>query len=132
MAAVLVVLVAAGFTPTFFARGRFDVLGPLPPAVLVHGIVGTAWVMLFAAQTALVATRRLALHRRLAWVAAGAALAFVVSGVVVIGDLERGHGTEPLSWRAAHLFTNGAPLTAFALLVGGGVWQRKTPCGTSV
>jgi hypothetical protein len=43
----------------------------------------------------------------------------------VIADLERSHG-EPLTWRAPHLFTNGAPLTSFALLVAAGIWQRAT------
>jgi hypothetical protein len=49
---------------------------------------------------------------------------FVVSGALVTAALERSHGTEPLTWRAPHVFTNGAPLTLFALLVAGGVWQR--------
>jgi hypothetical protein len=123
VALLLVVLVAAGFTPTFFARD-VAAMGPLPSPALVHGIVGTTWVVLFATQAALVATRRVAWHRRVGLAAAAVGVVFVASGAVVIAALERSHGAEPLSWRAPHLFTNGAPLTLFALLVAAGVWQR--------
>ncbi len=125
MALVLVVLVAAGFAPTFFARD-VSAAGPLPPPVLVHGIAGTAWVLLFATQTGLVATHRVSLHRRVGLVVAAVTIAFVASGAVVVADLERSHGMEPFSWRAPHVFTNAAPLTLFALLVSGGVWQRAS------
>jgi hypothetical protein len=123
MALLLAVLVAAGFAPTFFARGLSGAAS-LPSSVFVHGVCGTAWVLLFVAQTTLVATRRIAWHRRLGWVAAAAAVAFVASGAVVTAALERSHGAEPWTWRAPHLFTNSAPLCAFALLVLAGVWQR--------
>ena len=124
-ALVLLALAAAGFTPTFFARDA-SALGPLPSAVLAHGIAGSAWLLLFAAQIALVATQRVAWHRLLGLIAAAVAVVFVASGVVVIANLERSHGAEPLAWRAPHLFTNVAPLTSFALLVAGGIWQRAT------
>ena len=107
---VLLALVAAGFAPTFFARD-VATLGPLSSAVLLHGIAGTAWLLLFTCQIGLVATRHVAWHRRLGLVAAAVAVVFVASGVLVIADLERSHG-EPLTWRAPHLFTNGAPLTS--------------------
>jgi hypothetical protein len=124
MAFALIVLIAAGFAPTFFARGWNAGAPPLALPVLAHGISGTAWVLLFAVQTTLIAAGRSAWHRRLGWATAAITLAFVVTGAVVIGDLERSHGAEPTSWRAAHVFTNGAPLTMFGLLVCGGVWQR--------
>jgi hypothetical protein len=124
-ALVLLALVAAGFAPTFFARD-VSALGPLPSAALAHGVAGTAWLLLFAAQVALVATRRVAWHRRLGLAAAAVAAMFVASGVVVIANLERSHGAEPLTWRAPHLFTNGAPLASFALLVAAGIWHRAT------
>jgi MFS family permease len=117
MALLLVALSAAGFAPTFFARD-VAALGPLPVPALVHGIFGTAFVGLLAAQTALIATRRVALHRSLGVAGAAIGVAFVVSGAAVIAALERRHGTEPLSWRAPHLFTNVAPLTLIGRLFG--------------
>ncbi len=124
MAFVLAILAAAGFAPTFFARD-VAAAGPLPFPVLVHGIAGTAWLLLFSTQTVLVAARRVSWHRRVGVVTAAMALVFVASGAVVIEALERSHGVEPLSWRAPHIFTNGAPLTMFALLVAAGVLQRS-------
>ena len=124
MALVLLALLATGFSPTFYARD-VSALGPLPSPVLVHGLAGTAWVVLFATQVALVATRRVAWHRRVGWVAAVVTVVFVASGALVTAALERSHGTEPFAWRAPHVFTNGAPLTVFALLVAAAISQRS-------
>jgi hypothetical protein len=125
-ALVLLGLVAAGFAPTFYARD-VAIAGPLPYAVLMHGLAGTAWVLLFAAQTSLIATGRVAWHRRVGWTLGLVTLVLVVSGVLVTTALERSHGAEPLASRAPHLFTNGAPLTLFALLVAAGIAQRSRP-----
>ena len=124
IALALLVLVAAGFYPTFYARD-VSTAGPLPSAVLVHGLAGTTWVLLFAAQAALIAMRRVAWHRRAGWASGLATVVFVVSGVLVTAALERSHGTEPWVWRAPHLFTNGAPLALFVLLVAAGISQRS-------
>ena len=86
---MLLVLVTAGFAPTFFARSANGLLGPLPLPVLVHGVAGTAWVLLFAAQTALVAAARVAWHRRLGWLAAAAAIVLVASGAIVVTGSSR-------------------------------------------
>ena len=123
MALALAVLVAAGFTPTFFARSGDS--PPLALPVLAHGMLGTAWVSLFAAQTLLIAAGRASWHRALGWAVAGLTFAFVATGAFVIADLERSHGPESLSWRAAHVFTNAAPLTIVGLLVCCGVWLRN-------
>jgi hypothetical protein len=123
MALALVVLIVTGFAPTFFARSAAAPALALP--VLVHGVLGTAWVVLFATQTVLIAADRTNWHRRLGWAGAAVTAAFVATGAVVIADLERSHGAESLSWRAAHVFTNAAPLTIFALLVCAGVWRRN-------
>ena len=124
VALLLLVLVAAGFSPTFYARD-VSVAGPLPSAALMHGLAGTAWVLLFAAQAPLIATRRVVWHRRAGWALGLVTVVFVVTGVLVTTALERSHGTEPLAWRAPHLFTNGAPLTLFVLLVAAGISQRS-------
>ena len=125
MALVLVALAAAGFAPTFYARGSLSGLPPLPLAVALHGVAGTAWVVLFAIQSALIATRRVVWHRRLGVLGAGLAIAFVASGIAVIAGLERAHVGESRGTFAAHLFTNVGPLTAFALFVAAALWQRS-------
>jgi hypothetical protein len=125
MALALAMLIAAGFTPTFFARSRLEGAAPLALPVLLHGLCGTTWVALFGVQTGLVAARRLGWHRRIGWAVALVSAAFVASGVAVTTALEQSHAAEPAAWRAAHWFTNGAPTAAFALLVAAGLWQRR-------
>lgn len=86
MAIVMALTVFAGFAPSYYLRWLADgpattVSGaPITPLVHLHGAVFSAWVLLFLVQTALVAKRRLRLHRRLG--VAGAALAAVM---VVVG-----------------------------------------------
>jgi hypothetical protein len=89
MALVLVVLVAGGFAPSFFMRD-VSIAGPVASPVLVHGIAGTAWVLLFAAQIALVATHRAASHRRAGWAGAVVTVAFVASGAAQTAHGARG------------------------------------------
>jgi hypothetical protein len=68
MAVLLCVVVFIGFFRTFFGAGFVE--APLPSPILrVHGIVFTAWMMLFLAQAALVSARRVAWHRSLGIVA---------------------------------------------------------------
>ena len=55
-------------------------LGPITPLVALHGIVFSAWLLLFIAQTILAGTRNLALHRRIGMWSAVLAAALVVLG----------------------------------------------------
>jgi hypothetical protein len=52
-----VVLTFVGFSPTFYLRAFPD---PLPAYLIVHGIVNSAWVVLFLVQAVLISTH----HRR--------------------------------------------------------------------
>jgi hypothetical protein len=126
-ALAVALLIFAGFTPSFFARGMHGELPPLSPLVVAHGVLGTVWVGLFVVQACLAAAERFAWHRRLGCVALAAAVAFVVTGGFVVRALERGHSFDTAEVFAAHLFTNAAPLTAFAVLVVCGIWQRRAP-----
>ncbi len=64
MGILIAAVIVAGFAPTYFFR-PLTAKPPLPPLLHLHGIVFTAWVALFVAQTSLVARRRTAIHRRL-------------------------------------------------------------------
>lgn len=123
MAFTLLALAVAGFAPTFFRRPAE--LPPLALVVLAHGVLGTAWLALFALQTALAASRSLDWHRRVGALGAGLTLLFVATGAPLVWRFESMHGEEPLRVLAPHLFTNVAPLVAFAVLAGAGVWQRN-------
>jgi hypothetical protein len=88
MAIAMALAVLIGFGPTFYLRSFFGapvtVSGAtaLTPLAQLHGVVFTAWVLLFVVQTALVAQRRVSVHRRLG--VAGAILAAIM---VVVGTI---------------------------------------------
>lgn len=52
--------------------------GPFTPLVHLHGALFTGWVLLFIAQTALAASHRVAVHRRLGMVGALLAAAMIL------------------------------------------------------
>src|SRR5215204_5754048 len=79
MAGAILITVFAGFARTYFLRPYFDAR-PLLPILHLHGFVFTSWIVLFVMQTALVATKRTDLHRRL-----GIAGAVVAALVFILG-----------------------------------------------
>ena len=86
MAVLMALTVFAGFARTFYLRAYFDtptISGAtvLTPLMQVHGAVFTAWVVLFLVQTALVSSRRVAVHRRLGIAGIVLAAAMVVLGL---------------------------------------------------
>jgi len=86
MAILLAAMALVGFGPTFYFRWLFGApptisgTTTLSPLTQLHGALFTTWMVLFIVQTSLIATRRVALHRRLG--VAGAVLAGVM---VVVG-----------------------------------------------
>lgn len=88
IAIAMALLVFGGFARTYYGPllvggpGATLSGGPLTPVVNTHALLFTAWVLLFIAQTALVAARRVAVHRRL-----GVAGAILAAGMVVAGVL---------------------------------------------
>lgn len=82
--------------------------GPWTYVVHLHAALFTTWVTLFIVQTALVATRRVAVHRRLGIAGAILAAAMVVAGLLIaIATAARGGsapGTDPLEFLAIPLF----------------------------
>lgn len=114
MAIVLGATVVAGFGPTyyfrFFGQGPKATLtgGPFTTVVHVHGALFTSWVVLFIVQTALVAGRRVAVHRRLGIAGAVLAGAMVIAGCsIAIATAARGSapaGMDPLSFLVIPIF----------------------------
>lgn len=84
MAIVLLAIVLAGFSRSFFLRPLFPD-HPSPPETVFywHGAVFTAWFLLLVAQTTLIATGRVAVHRALGRVGGVLAAAMVVLGCFV-------------------------------------------------
>ena len=128
MALFLVALVFVAFAPSFYLRDivpSYPRPNPsLPPSVLLHGSLFTLWMLVFVAQTQLVANRRVDIHMKLG--KASMVLALIILPMMyLIGvwQVERANTppfTTPLDWTIL-------PLTAipvYAALVWTG-WSRR-------
>jgi hypothetical protein len=94
-----------GFAQTYYLKALFGT-PPLRLLLHIHGLVMTAWIVLFFIQISLVAAHRLDLHRRLG--VAGAVLAGLVVVIGTMVALSQGH---------LHLIANDEPIEPpFALL----------------
>ena len=131
MAVVLFLPVAVGFGPTFFLRpwsGARDRLGgPFPLHLIIHGSVLSAWFLLFVAQTWLVASHRVDLHRRLGVIGIGLAVAVVVaSSVTIVRMVPRATITgAPEIVIQAVAVADTASLVTFASFVAAAVYLRR-------
>ncbi len=129
MAIVMALTVLIGFGPTYYVKPFSDTPmstlsgGPMTLLVQTHGVLFTAWILLFIVQTALVAQHKVALHRRI-----GIAGAVLAASMVVVGTLTalkmaaRGAapgGIDPLSFSMiplSDMFFFGAFVAAALLM----------------
>ena len=125
LALVLALLVFIGFSRTYYLRFLAD-LPPLVTLVHLHGLVFTGWMLLFVAQTRLIAADRVDLHMKL-----GIAGVLLAAGVVVLGVLTAFHTAAVPRVRASGLtpaqFTivPFVSISLFAIFVGLGVALRR-------
>ncbi|HYG80444.1 MAG TPA: hypothetical protein VD861_08660 [Pyrinomonadaceae bacterium] len=125
MAVVFAATVFAGFARTYFLRPYFDA-SSLPWLLHLHGVVFTSWLVLLLAQTALVAGRRIDVHRRL-----GVAGGVVAALMIVIGTLTaiiRAKVVEVPPGSVSPLVFLTIPLgdmLVFGILVGAGFYFRR-------
>jgi hypothetical protein len=129
VASVFALIVFAGFARTYYLKGLFGAPS-LPLLVHVHGAVMTLWYALFAIQVSLVATHRVALHRKLG--VAGVVLAGVVAVLgttVSVGLAKRRLMAHPDSTEAPFLV--GLQLFSivmvFVVLVSAAMYLRRRP-----
>jgi hypothetical protein len=131
MAIAMGLTVFAGFSATYYLRllagGPTATLtgGPFTRLVHLHGALFTAWVLLFIVQTALVASHRVAVHRRLGVAGAGLAAAMVVVGTfIAIATAARGSappGVDPLAFLVIPIFD----MILFATFVSAALALRR-------
>jgi hypothetical protein len=115
-----------GFARTFYLSGIYHTHVP-NLLIAVHGTVFTAWIVLFAVQTGLVAGRRIALHRTLGLFGAVLAASMVVLGLAAATDsLARGFAPPgfPFGPRVFYATPVFAMIT-FATLIVAGLWMRS-------
>jgi hypothetical protein len=125
LAAVLIpLIVLAGFARTYYLKGFFA--APALPSFIVHvhGIVMTAWVVLFIVQVTLVAKRRTKTHQQLGILGAVIAALVVIVGVLTaLYAAARGAtpGPPPLSFLIIPL----GDMVVFAIFIGAALYYRK-------
>lgn len=126
MALLLCTVVFIGFFRTFFGVGFVE--APLPsPVLLVHGIVFTAWMLLFLMQAALVSAHRVAWHRTLGIAAFCLPPLMIVLGVIAAIDaLGRKVTIGPLD-PATSLALPLVNITAFAIVISAAWRERRRP-----
>jgi hypothetical protein len=127
----LALTVFAGFASTYYlplaGEGPKATLsgGPFTSLVHLHGALFTAWVGLFIIQTALVAQRRVRMHRRLGVLGGALAAAMIVVGVrTALASAARGAappGIEPLAFLIVPL----TDMVLFAGFVGAALILRR-------
>lgn len=114
----------AGFAPTYYLKA-FSGAPELTAIKHLHGIVMSAWLVLFFVQARLVATGRTPAHRQLGIL--GAIVAVAVVGVGLAASIASGRagfappGIPPLVFIAIPV----GDMVAFAGLVGAALWLRK-------
>lgn len=125
IALTCLVLVLAGFAKTFFLRPLFTDV-PLPSLAIVHGIVMSLWLALFALQAWFVSRGRIAPHRTVG--VAGmilTPLVLVFAVAMAIDAMRAGHTpvpqVTPQQFLAVPLFN----IVAFAGLAGVGLLLRN-------
>lgn len=126
---VLLLVVFLGFSRTYFLS-PFFAKEPLPLVVHLHGLVMTAWYLLFLVQVRLAASRRLRLHRTLGYASLAMALLIVVFGTLVSLKLasdrlqRQPDGSEGPFLLGIQFFSILLP---FVVLYGSGVLNRNRP-----
>jgi hypothetical protein len=123
-AALMPLIILAGFARTYYLKGFFG--NPPLPGLLVHihGLVMTSWVVLFIAQVSLVARRRTRTHMRLGVLGAILADLIVVVGVATaIAAAARGASPGPPALQ--FLVIPLGDMLVFAILIGTALYFRR-------
>jgi uncharacterized membrane protein YozB (DUF420 family) len=123
-AALIPVIVLAGFARSYYLKGFFGTAALPSLLVQLHGIVMTSWVVLFVTQVSLVGTGRTRTHQRLGVLGAVlAALVFVVGVLTGIAGAARGASPGPPALQ--FLVVPLVDMLAFAVLVGTALYLRR-------
>ncbi|RST30903.1 hypothetical protein HMF7854_08660 [Sphingomonas ginkgonis] len=129
MALFMLVMVFIGFAPSFYLRGYVFSPRPnptLPPAVMLHGVLFSLWMLAFVAQTQLVAAGRRDIHMKLGVTSFILALAMLplmyLVGVWQVARANQPPFTTALDWTIVPL----ALIPPYAILLfEGWTWRRQ-------
>jgi hypothetical protein len=121
------IVVLIGFARTYYLKIVFDPT-PLPSLIVhLHGLLMSAWVLMFMIQVRLIAAHEVRIHQRLGWGVVGLAALIIVVGFATAvraakyGSRSTPPGIAPQAFLIVPLFD----LLMFALLLGGAIYYRK-------
>lgn len=124
MALVVALAVFIGFAPTYYLKAAFGAPA-LKPLLHIHGALFTSWIVLLLVQTALVAARRVDIHRRLGVVGGVLAGSMIVVGLTAaIDGLRRGLTIAGGPPAPVFFVVPFFDMVAFAGLVGAALYFR--------
>jgi len=124
MAVVMSVATFVGFAPSYYLAPMFSAK-PLSALLHIHGVIFTAWIVLYVAQTVLISAGRADIHRIVGYAAvvlAGVMVPLGIATAIITKRVAFAHHFPPQG--PPLIFPLGAILT-FAALVGAGVALRK-------
>ncbi len=118
----LALVVFLGFAETFYLRGENK--GPIADLFLVHGLIYTAWFLLFPLQAVLMGAGRVRLHRVLGWSAVALSAGMVITGFQAGFDA-LARGVEiPGAGAEAFFFLSFSDALGFAVLFAAALAAR--------
>jgi hypothetical protein len=122
-------IVVLGFGRTYYLKGLFGT-PPLPSSLVhLHGLVMTAWVVLFVVQVRLVSSKRIHLHQRLGYTGIALGALIIATGfptalrAAKYGSASTPPDIPPLAFMLVPLFD----LLIFVLLFGAAIIYRRRP-----
>ena len=125
LAAIFIpLIVLAGFARTYYLKPFFHTPGLPGRIVHLHGIIMTAWVVLFIVQVSLVAKRRTRVHQRLG-IAGGVLAALVVLVGTLTALYAAARGASPGPPALQFLIIPLGDMFIFAVLIGLALYYRR-------
>lgn len=121
------IIVLIGFAPTYYLKPFF----PSPPVaralIHLHGLLMSAWVLLFVCQVYLIRSTRIKVHQRLGFLGIVLGIAIVVLGLFTAiaaakyGSVSTPPGVKPLEFLVVPVFD----VIVFAILFAAAVYYRR-------
>ena len=126
LSVVMVIAVFVGFSRSYYLKGLYGTPA-LPTLFHIHGLLFTSWMVLVVVQTALVASRRIPIHRQLGVAGGVLAALMTLAAIAMTLDLARRAASAPTNDALAFVIVPFATVILFPALVGAALFYRRQP-----